>query len=211
MKISKILIVDDHAILRSGLKMLISNEKDMKVVGEAADGRCALERFKALCPDIVLLDITLPDMNGLEVARKIRKCDSKAQILVLTMHDNVHYVREFLKVGVSGYVLKKSADTDLIKAIRSVGGRDMFVDPSLAETIVKEYAGSERNLSPREEEVLTLVVKGFISKEIGAHLKISAKTVDTYRRRIVEKLGISSRVELLRYAVKKGLFNPAIE
>lgn len=208
MKTINVLIIDDHAILRSGLKMLINSAGGLKVTGEAGTGREAVESFKKNPPDIVVLDITLPDMSGLEVAREIKKAAPAAKILVLTMHDNANYVREFVRIGVSGYIVKKSADSELINAIRAISRGDMFIDPSLTKALLSEAPGrAENSLSSREEEVLRLLVKGYLGKEIAGRLKINVKTVETYRARIAEKLGISGRAELLQYALKNGLFN----
>lgn len=208
MKTINVLIIDDHAILRSGLKMLINSAGGLRVTGEAGTGREAVESFKKNAPDIVVLDITLPDMSGLEVAREIKRTAPAAKILVLTMHDNANYVREFVRIGVSGYIVKKSADSELINAIRAINRGDMFIDPSLTKALLSEAPEREENrLSSREEEVLRLLVKGYLGKEIAGRLKISVKTVETYRARIAEKLGISGRAELLQYALKNGLFN----
>ena len=208
MKTINVLIIDDHAMLRSGLKMLINSAGGLKVTGEAGTGREAVESFKKNSPDIVVLDITLPDMSGLEVAREIKKTTPAAKILILTMHDNANYVREFVRIGVSGYIVKKSADSELINAIRAISRGDMFIDPSLTKALLAEAPqGGKNKLSPREDEVLRLLVKGYLGKEIAARLKISVKTVETYRARIADKLGISGRAELLQYALKNGLFN----
>lgn len=205
---TSVLIADDHAILRSGLKMLIDSAGGLTVAGEAGTGREAVDAYKRLCPDILILDITLPDMSGLEAAREVLKADPSARILVLTMHDNANYVHEFLRLGVAGYIVKKSADTELINAIRAIARGDMFIDPSLTKAVLgADPAGGRGLLSPREEEVLRQLAKGYLGKEIAARLKISVKTVETYRARIADKLGISGRAELLQYAIKNGLFS----
>ena len=208
MKTINVLIADDHAILRAGLKMLINSAGGITVTGEAGTGREAVESFKKLSPDIVILDVTLPDLSGLEAAREIKKLDPGAKILILTMHDNANYVREFVRIGVAGYIVKKSADSELINAIRAISRGDMFIDPSLTKAmLVEEPERGKNKLSLREEEVLRLLVKGYLGKEIAARLEISVKTVETYRARITEKLGISGRAELLQYAIKNGLFS----
>ncbi len=208
MKTINVLIADDHAILRSGLKMLISSAGGIEVAGEAATGREAVENFKKLSPDVVILDVSLPELSGLEAAREIKKIDPGAKILILTMHDNANYVREFIRIGVSGYIVKKSADSELISAIRAIDRGDMFIDPSLTKALLAEAPErGKKDLSLREEEVLRLLVKGYLGKEIAARLDISVKTVETYRARISEKLGISGRAELLQYAIKNGLFS----
>ena len=150
--------------------------------------------------------------SGLEVARKIKKINSAAKILILTMHDSESYLREFLKLGISAYITKKSVDSELINAIRAVNRGDMLIDPSLTKAIALESNNTGKNkLSRREEEVLRLLVKGHLSKEMATHLKISVKTIETYRVRIYEKLGMSGRPELLQYAIKNGFFNPDID
>lgn len=212
MKTINILIADDHAILRAGLKMLINSAGGILVTGEAGTGREAVESFKKLSPDIVILDVTLPELSGLEAAREIKKIDPGAKILILTMHNNANYVREFIRIGAAGYIVKKSADSELINAIRAISRGDMFIDPSLTKALLAGAPeGGKSKLSLREEEVLRLLVKGYLGKEIAARLKISVKTVETYRSRITEKLGISGRAELLQYAMKNGLFSPEPE
>jgi len=212
MKNIKIMLIDDHSILRSGLKMLINNEKDMQVIAESDSGKDALEKIKSVSPDIVILDITLGDINGLEVIREIKKKKHNLKIIILTMHNNENYMKEFIKEGSLGYVLKKSADAQLLNAIRCVNENKMFIDPLLTPLLLNKNLGKhERKLSQREEDVLKLLVKGYINKEIAAKLNIGVKTVETYRKRITEKIGISGRAELLDYAIKKGLFNPDIE
>ena len=208
MKTINVLIADDHAILRAGLKMLINSAGGITVAGEAGTGREAVEIYKKISPDIIILDVTLPELSGLEAAREIKKVDPKAKILILTMHDNANYVREFFRIGVAGYIVKKSADSELINAIRAIDRGDMFIDPSLTKVLLTEGSARGKNkLSLREEEVLRLLVKGYLGKEIAARLEISVKTVETYRARITEKLGISGRAELLQYAMKNGLFS----
>ena len=212
MKTINILIADDHAILRAGLKLLINGAGGLKVTGEAGTGREAVESFRKLSPDIVILDITLPDMSGLEAAREIIRTAPKAKILVLTMHDSINYVREFIRIGAAGYIVKKSADSELINAIRAIDRGDMFIDPSLTKALLTETPERGKNkLSRREEEVLRLLVKGYLGKEIAARLSLSVKTVETYRSRISGKLGISGRAELLQYAMKNGLFDAELQ
>ncbi len=208
MKMTTVLLVDDHAILRSGLKMLLNSAGGINVIGEAGTGREAVESFKKISPDIVLLDITLPDISGLEAAREIKKINKAAKILVLTMHNDESYVREFIRLGVSGYIVKKSADSELVNAIKAISRGDMVIDPSLTKALLAEAPerGGDK-LSGRAEEVLRLLVRGYLGKEIAARLKISVKTVETYRARITAKLGIAGRAELLQYALRNGLFN----
>lgn len=197
----KILIVDDHAILRAGLKMLLEKEDDFEIIGEAENGKEAIKKNKLLKPDVVLMDITMPDMNGLEATKKLLHDNSFVKILVLTMHEEPEYFQEFIKIGAKGYVLKKAADTELINAIRTVSSGNIFVHSHMAD-LLKEQ---EEKLSPREKEVLIFLAKGFVNKEIAEKLNISVKTVETYRARIMEKLNLSGRSELTDYAIKTGI------
>lgn len=201
MKKTKILIVDDHAILRAGLKMLLEKEDDFEIIGEAENGKEAIKKNKLLKPDVVLMDITMPDMNGLEATKKLLHDNSFVKILVLTMHEEPEYFQEFIKIGAKGYVLKKAADTELINAIRTVSSGNIFVHSHMAD-LLKEQ---EEKLSPREKEVLIFLAKGFVNKEIAEKLNISVKTVETYRARIMEKLNLSGRSELTDYAIKTGI------
>lgn len=200
-----IILVDDHVILRSGLKMLIENEDDMKVVGEAGDSESALNIIRHVLVDVVVLDITLGNSNGIYLIKEIKKINPDIKILILTMHENEYYLKQAIKEKVSGYVLKKSADSELINAIRRVYKGDIFIDAYLTKFLVDDIDSTTKKLSVREQEVLGLLVKGYINKEIASHLNISVKTVETYRRRITEKLNIHSRYELLDYAIKKGI------
>ncbi|MBI4655762.1 MAG: response regulator transcription factor [Elusimicrobia bacterium] len=204
----KIAIVDDHPILRSGLKMLLSDYKDINVVSEAGSGKEILQKLNLNSNiDIILLDINLPDINGLLLVNEIRKINNNIKILILTMYDNESYLNEFLRNGVSGYITKKSADIELIKAIYEVNEGRTFIDNILSRSRIKAH-GEEKKLSEREKEVVNLVVKGLTNKEISTKLNISIKTVETYRLRITNKLKIYNKGELLKYAIKEGMFNP---
>ncbi len=207
MKTINIMLIDDHAILRSGLKMLINNEKDLKVVAEAGSAKEAIEKLKSLSPDMVILDITLPDMNGIEVVKFIKEKRPKTKIIVLTIHENEYYLKEFLKLGVNGYVTKRSADTELINAIHTARRGGVFVDPALVKFLIEGNPEKRKKLSPREVEVLKLLVRGYTNKEIALALGISVKTVEAHRKRISEKLEVSSRAELVEFAIKNGLFD----
>jgi two-component system response regulator NreC len=214
----KVLLADDHAVLRAGLRMLLTAEPDMEVVGEAGDGVAAIENTRLLKPDVVLMDITMPGgLNGLHATKEISRVHPDVKVLVLTMHDDEGYLRQFLRAGASGYVVKKAADTELTAAIRAVHAGDIFVHSSLAKVLVGEYlAGTvkpERQtnqshpLSEREKEVLTLIAQGYTNKEVSKKLYISIKTVETHRARIMEKLQFSTRAELVRYAIMEGFLN----
>ncbi|MBI5870280.1 MAG: response regulator transcription factor [Actinobacteria bacterium] len=211
----RILLADDHAILRAGLVRLLSEEPDIEVVGEADNGREAVQKVQELHPDIVLMDIGMPVMNGMEATKQIKKRDNDVKILVLTMHDNEEYLFQVLQAGASGYVLKKAADSDLVNAIHVVSRGDCFLYPSAAKMVVEDYleklkhgqepTSSFDTLTDREREILTLVAEGYTNREIAEALFISVKTVETHKANIMEKLNLHKRAELVRYAIKKGM------
>lgn len=205
-----LLLVDDHAVLRSGLKMLLNSQKDMDVIGEAKSGSEAVTKVKQLNPDIILLDISMPGMGGLEALEKIKK-SSQSKVLMLTMHADEKYLQEALKAGASGYVLKQAADTELLKAIRDVAQGEIYLDSNLAQDLVKsmyiprnETKNSDSTLTEREKEVLKLVALGYTNKEIGESLQVSVKTVETHKSRIMEKIHCHKRSDLVRYAITHG-------
>jgi two-component system, NarL family, response regulator NreC len=221
-----ILIVDDHAILRAGLRMLINAQPDMEVVGEATDGHDALWKAREMKPDVALMDITMPKASGLQVLEQLRQVCPHTRVLVLTMHDDPAYARSVLAAGGLGYVVKRAADSDLLAAIRSVYRGRTFVDPTLAGTLVQDLLGkklpagptdkgaSRGLLSPREREVLLLLAQGYTNQQAAKWMLVSVKTVETYRARIAQKLGLHSRAELTRYAMESGLltlYNPISE
>lgn len=204
----RVFIVDDHSVLRSGLKMILNSQKDMIVIGEADSGVVALTKAKSLNPDIILLDISMPDMNGLEALEKIRKISS-AKILMLTMHNDEKYLQEALKAGANGYVLKQAADTELLQAIREVVKGEIYLDSTLAQNLVKfmysphkETKNSDSHLTEREKEVLRYIALGYTNKEIGESLLVSVKTVETHKARIMEKIQCHKRSDLVRYAIE---------
>jgi two-component system, NarL family, response regulator NreC len=210
----RVLLVDDHAVLRAGLRALINIESDMEVVGEAGNGEEAIARARELRPDVVVMDIAMPRLNGLEATRRIVDLGLPTKVLVLTMHSEEQYLTQVLQSGGMGYVLKRSADTELMEAIRTVHRGEAFLYPSATRLLVEDYldkvkGNQERDsygeLTEREREVFKLTVEGFSNQEIADKLIISPKTVDTYRARIMEKLNIHHRSELIRYALKKGL------
>ena len=211
MKKMRVLIVDDHAVLRAGLRTLLNLQPDMEVAGEAAEGLEALERVKRLEPDVVLMDITLPGMEGLEVTKKLKKTHPNVKVLILTMHEDRRYLYSALKAGASGYVVKRAADTELIDAIRAAHRGDVFLHPSMARIVAEDYVeqgATEQGLSDREREVLRLIAEGCTYKEMAKLLTVSVKTIETYRERIKGKLGLNTRAELVRYALEKGLLRP---
>ena len=209
------LLADDHAVLRAGLRALINAEPDMEVVGEAGDGVEAVERTQELKPDVVVMDIAMPRLNGLEATQRIAGMGLPVRVLVLTMHSEEQYLLQVLQSGGAGYVLKRSADTELMEAIRTVHRGEAFLYPSATKLLVEDYLGRVRSsgqerdsyddLTDREREVLKLTVEGFSNQEIADKLIISPKTVDTYRARVMEKLNLHHRSELIKYALKKGL------
>lgn len=221
----RILLADDHAILRAGLVRLLGEEKDIEVVGEAENGREAVQKVQELHPDIVLMDIGMPVMNGMEATKQIKKRDADVKVLVLTMHDNEEYLFQVLQAGAAGYVLKKAADSDLVNAIHVVSRGDCFLYPSAAKMVVENYldklkhgqepTSSFDTLTDREREILTLVAEGHTNREIAENLFISVKTVETHKANIMEKLNLHKRAELVKYAIKKGMlqvdFDEAIE
>ncbi len=208
----KILIVDDHAVLRSGLRLLIDDEEDMQVIGEASDGMSALKQLAQSTPDVVLVDITMPGMNGIELIRHIRDRAAQCRILVLTMHPEASYLRPALDAGAAGYVVKSAADDELLDAIRAVYRGQSYLRPEGVNLLLDDSPRTMRPeaiLSEREIEVLLLVVHGYTNAEIGGRLYLSPKTIDTYRRRVMQKLDITSRADLVDYALKHGLLKPS--
>jgi len=211
----RILLADDHGVLRAGLRALLSAEPDMTVVGEAGNGEEAVRMAQRLRPDVVVMDISMPVKDGLSATREIAAELPDTRVLVLTMHAEEEYLLKVLEAGGSGYVLKRSADTELMEAVRTVHRGEAFLYPSATQLLLKAYRGGERPpatpanpLSEREAEVLRLTAEGYSNSEIGGQLYLSPKTVDTYRQRIMEKLGLHHRAELVRYALETGLLRP---
>jgi two-component system, NarL family, response regulator NreC len=211
----KLLIADDHIVLRSGLRMLIDAQSDMEVVGEADNGSQVLVLAESLQPDLILLDLSMPGLGGLETLPLLIKIAPRTRILILTMHDDESYLRQALRDGASGYVLKRAADTELLSAIRSVMRGEVYLHPSLTrvllDDILPEVNANTSNpwdaLSEREREVLLRVARGYTSARIGEQLNLSPKTVDTYRARGMEKLGLRSRAALVQHALSHGLLS----
>jgi len=209
----RLLLVDDHAVLRAGLKALLDAEDDLRVVGEAGTGEEAIDKVKLMKPDVVVMDLSMPGMGGLEATKKIAELGLGTKVLVLTVHAEEEYLLPVLEAGGSGYVTKTSADMDLIQAIRTVARDEVFLYPSATRLLLRRYKQAEEDrkesplqlLSEREREVLAQTAEGFSSAEIGKRLFISPKTVDTYRSRIMEKLKLNHRSELVRFALRTGL------
>lgn len=217
----RIVIADDHAILRAGLRSLLGTESDMEVVAEAVDGEEAAAKAAETQPDVMLLDLSMPKHGGLQAIKRIRELSPHTRILVLTMHDDQAYLRSVLKAGGSGYLVKRAADTELLAAIRAVYQGRSYIDVSLGDAALQRIlrdgpdpkltfdAPSVDVLSDRERQVLELVAMGHTHKEVAKHLSVSVKTVETYRLRLSEKLGLRSRAELVRYAINLGLLKPS--
>jgi len=209
----RILLADDHAVLRAGLRVLIDAQPDMEVVGEASSGAEVASRCLALGPDLVLMDLSMPGGGGIAATLDVRRECPQARVLVLTMHDDPAYLRSVLAAGASGYVLKQAADTELLAAIRTTARGETYLAPSLAGSVVQELLGRRSRkgqsetpaLSEREQEVLRLVAQGHTNQEVANHLCLSVKTVETYRARLMDKLGLKSRADLVRYALSIGL------
>ncbi len=213
----RVLLADDHPVLRAGLRALLEAEPGLEVVGEAATGEEAIERTQALRPDVVLMDLSMPRLGGLEATRRIAALDARTRVLVLTVHGEEEYLFPVLDAGGSGYVTKTSADRDLVDAIRAVARGEVFLYPHAQKLLLQRYRTAQkeeesdpaRRLSAREREVLALTAEGFSSAEIGQKLFLSPKTVDTYRARIMHKLGLAHRSELVRFALRTGLLKPS--
>jgi two-component system, NarL family, response regulator NreC len=212
----RVLLADDHAVLRAGLKALIDAEPDLTVVGEAGNGEEAVRLTERLKPDVVVMDISMPVKDGLQATAEIGATAPGTRVLVLTMHAEEQYLLKVLEAGGSGYVLKRSADTELMEAIRAVHRGEAYLYPSATRLLLQAYRTGDRpqapaggRLSEREEEVLRLTAEGYSNSEIGKQLYLSPKTVDTYRQRIMEKLGLHHRAELVRYALDTGLLQPS--
>jgi len=213
----RVLLVDDHPIFRAGLRALLESQPDVRVIGEAGNGAEAIARANELRPDIILLDISMPDVDGLEALRRMQADHVPGKVLVLTMHAENEYLFQVLESGGYGYVLKQGVDTDLFTAIRTVAAGDIFLYPSATALLLSRYREQKRaleetaddnhpdGLSDREREVLSLTAQGYSGQEIGDRLALSAKTVETYRTRVMRKLNLRHRSDLVRYALRVGL------
>lgn len=216
MEKTRVLLVDDHMVVRIGLRALIDSELDLTVVGEAVNGVEAIAQATALSPDVIVMDISMPVMDGLEATRRIRAELPACQILILTVHAQERYLFPVLKAGGAGYVLKSTVDTELLDAIRTVAQGGAFLYPSATKLLLEDYLTHLRSdtppdayesLSEREREVLKLLALGHTAKEVADKLALSPKTVETYRVRIMEKLNLNSRVDLVQYALARGLLS----
>jgi two-component system response regulator NreC len=206
------LIADDHAIVRAGLRALISAEPGLELVGEAAGGYEAMELVKKTCPDVLVLDLSMPDLDGISVTRNIKSGFPNLHILILTLHDDEALLKEAIKAGAGGYILKRAAEAELISAIQAILRGTLYVDPSMVRALLGEPGQTPpvqvtpvETLTPREKEILKLIVEGYTNRQIGERLTISVRTVEGHRANISDKLGLHSRVELVRYAREHGI------
>jgi len=213
----RILLADDHVTVRHGLKLLIDSQPDMKVIAEASDGNAAVERAVALKPDVIVMDISMPGMNGLVATRTLKKLQPGAAIVTLTRHADDAYLQELLRAGVAGYVLKQSAPTELLQAIRAAASGGHYIDSTLTQRVTAGFLGRDGKgpakpgaaISEREAEVLRLIASGYSNKEIAASLSLSVKTVEAHKANAMRKLGLTSRIDIVNYAVLQGWLHNA--
>jgi two-component system response regulator NreC len=211
-RLLRILLADDHVTVRHGLKLLIDSQPDMQVVSEASDGQAAIAGAIALKPDVIVIDISMPGMNGLAATRKLKQLKSDVAIVTLTRHADDSYLQELLRAGVSGYVLKQSAPTELLQAIRAAADGGQYLDSALTARVTAAFLGKPGNrvsrtaatVSPRESEVLQLIASGYSNKEIAARLSLSVKTVEAHKANAMKKLGLSGRIDIMKYAALQG-------
>ena len=212
-----LLLVDDHQVVRTGLRMLLEGQPDMKIIGEANSGLQALEMAKELSPNVIVMDITLPDISGIEATKLIKESFPDIAVVALTIHEDEQYFFEMLQAGASGYVPKRAAPEDLITSIRAAFAGEIYIYPSLAKALVADFLGrpiqdgekaSLDGLTIREQEVLGLLAEGLSNDEIGEQLQISKHTVARHRENLMRKLSLHSRSELVKYAIRKGLISP---
>lgn len=207
----QILIADDHGVLRAGLRALLNTESDLEVVGEASGGYQALVLAARLRPDVLLMDISMPDLDGLEVTRQLAKQQPQVRVLLLTIHEDAAILREALRAGAAGYIVKRAVESELINAIRSTAAGDMYVHPTLARTLLEDIARpstgdrATADLTSREAEVLQAIAQGYTNRQIAERLHLSVRTVETHRANLRSKLDIRSRAGLVRYAADHGL------
>ena len=209
----RILLADDHETVREGLKLILGAQPDMEVVGEAGDGHKAVEEAQKLLPDVVVMDVSMPGMNGLKATQKLHECCPEVKILALTRHKDDGYLQQLLRAGASGYVLKQSPSAELVHAIRAVARGGKYLDPAVAGTLMGTFSDQpalrseskgKGNLSDRETEVLRLIAWGYSNKEIAARLDLSVKTVEVHKANAMKKLGMQGRIDIVRYSVLQG-------
>jgi DNA-binding NarL/FixJ family response regulator len=207
----RVVLADDHPIMRKGLRLLVNEQADMEVVGEADNGREAITLAQRLHPDVVVMDVSMPELNGLKATEKLKELCPETKILTLTRHSDDGYLQQLLQAGSSGYVLKQSDPDELVRAIHAVANGQIYLDPAVMETVVNKLGGHVprgmppgKKLSGREEEVLHLIAQGYLSKEVAARLQISIKTVEAHKANGMEKMGMKNRIDLVRYAMLQG-------
>lgn len=208
----RVFLADDHAIVREGLKALVNAQADMEVIDEAADGRTARERLEKCHADIAVIDLSMPEMNGVQLTEWLTRECPKIKVVALTVHQDIGYLKRLIQAGAKGYVVKRAAAEELIRALRKVSAGETYVDPSLAGRFVEREiqvathasGATDRPLTDREIEVARFIAQGYSNKEVASRLRISVKTVETHKARVMEKLGIQSRVELVQYGMDEG-------
>lgn len=207
----KILLAEDHQTVREGIKLLVNSQPDMEVIGEAGDGEIAVEMAKTLQPDVIIMDISMPRLNGLMATKRLRAANSQVKILTLSRHTDDGYLQQLLAAGVNGYVLKQSAPTHLINAIREVASNNSYIDPTLTKRVIEGFSSraglrgeGPTELSNRESDVLRLIALGYSNKEIAAQLSLSVKTIEAHKANSMRKLGMSGRIDIVRYAILQG-------
>jgi DNA-binding NarL/FixJ family response regulator len=216
-RLIRILLAEDHTIVRQGLARLLMDQPDLEIVGEATDGRSAIEKALELKPDVVIMDIAMPFMNGIEAAKRIRKQLPTSKVLILSMYSQEHYVHELLEAGISGYLLKDSSGGDIIRAIHAAMKDETFLSPSISKMVVESYlsprkGGSReerfKGLSNREREVFQLIAEGHSTRKIADMLCVTVSTIKSHRNKIMEKLGVESQLQLVHFAIQLGLVEP---
>ncbi len=207
----RILLADDHAVVRQGFRLILAAQPEMEIVGEAGDGREAVELAERLRPDVVVMDVAMPGLNGIEATRRLARSSPRTRVLALSMHKDSVYVREILRAGARGYLLKDSIDRDLLAAVRAVAGGEGYLSPAICEAVLSDYRKHVSDpldlLTSREREVLQMIAEGKTNKEIASALNLSVYTVDAHRGRIMEKLNLHSTGELVRFAMRSGLID----
>ena len=210
-KKTRILLADDHSVVRGGFRMILSAQPDMEVAGEATNGREAVDAAAALQPDVVVMDVSMPQLNGIEATRRIAEGSPRTRVLALSMHKDSVYVREILRAGARGYLLKDASDADLVNAVRAIARGEGYLSPAVSDAVLSDYRKHVTNpidlLSTREREVLQLIAEGQTNKEIANSLNLSVYTVEAHRGRVMEKLNLHSTGELVRFALRNGLID----
>jgi two-component system, NarL family, response regulator NreC len=207
----RIVLAEDHNTVREGIKLLINAQKDMEVVGEAENGNEVIKKVEKLAPDVIVMDISMPELNGLKATKRLKKLNPNVKVLTLTRHTDNAYLQQLLSAGVSGYVLKQSAPAELVRAIRAVFSGKNYLDPALTNKVFKDYVGGaalrgagKADLTDRESDILRLIALGYTNREIGEQMQISVKTVEAHKANAMRKMGMKTRVDIVRYAVLQG-------